>query len=221
MENCLITELESGEFNAMDIIEVTEVPDISILVKDISEEKEYVQKNKKDFETLVTEFFFGCKQDFTTQYQNQDYSLSLVFKSEEVKNQTYNANVKIYLIIRGICENKEYLISRMNELKNVVKSSLAGMKYGITDLKNKQETISSIREIACKDKRIISKDYRMDNLQSNYFPECFSFDKMPSQDENFAKIVTSLMRYPDAEIIIDLIPSVFTTNEINNLEVVL
>lgn len=109
----------------------------------------------------------------------------------------------------------------MNELKNVVKSSLAGMKYGITDLKNKQETISSIREIACKDKRIISKDYRMDNLQSNYFPECFSFDKMPSQDENFAKIVTSLMRYPDAEIIIDLIPSVFTTNEINNLEVVL
>ena len=35
MENCLITELESGEFNAMDIIEVTEVPDISILVKDI------------------------------------------------------------------------------------------------------------------------------------------------------------------------------------------
>ena len=218
MENCLITELESGEFNAMDIIEVTEVPDISILVKDISEEREYVQKNKKDFETLLTEFFFGCKQDFTTQYQNQDYSLSLVFKSEEAKNQTYNANVKIYLIIRGISENKEYLNSRINELKNAVKSSLAGMKYGITDVKNKQEIISSIKEIACKDKRIISKDYRMDNLQSNYLPECFSFEKMPSQNENFAKIVTSLMRYPDAEIIIDLIPSVFTTNEINSLE---
>ena len=77
----LITELENGEFNGMDILEITDIPDISILTTEGRENREFSQKHKKEFETLITEFFFGCKQDFNSQYQNQDYSISLVFKS--------------------------------------------------------------------------------------------------------------------------------------------
>ena len=77
---CIITELADGEFNGIDIFEINEIPDISILVRDSSEEKDFAPKHKKEFETMLTEFFFGCKQDFTNQYQNQDYSIELIFK---------------------------------------------------------------------------------------------------------------------------------------------
>ncbi len=215
---CIITELADGEFNGIDIFEINEIPDISILIRESSEEKDFSQRHKKEFETMLTEFFFGCKQDFTSQYQNQDYSIELIFKSEEVKNQTYKANVKIYIILRGISREKEYLKSRLQELKNAIKSVLAINKYTLSEIENKENILNEIKEIECKEKRVITKDYRMENIQSAYLPQCFTFDKLPIQDCNFTKIISTLMQYPDSAIIIDLIPTLFSQNEISNME---
>ena len=214
----LITELENGEFNGMDILEITDIPDISILTAEGTENREFCQKHKKEFETLITEFFFGCKQDFNSQYQNQDYSISLVFKSEEIKNQTYNAKVMIYVVIRGINSNKEYLEFRISELKNSIKAGFKSNKYGIRDPSNGDELIEKIKENASREKRAIIKDCQMTNLQSMYLQECLMFDKLPTKDENFIKIITTLMQYPDSEIIIDLIPTILNQNEITNIE---
>ena len=215
---CIITELADGEFNGIDIFEINEIPDISILIRESSEEKDFSQRHKKEFETMLTEFFFGCKQDFTSQYQNQDYSIELIFKSEEVKNQTYKANVKIYIILRAISREKEYLKSRLQELKNAIKSVLAINKYTLSEIENKENILNEIKEIECKEKRVITKDYRMENIQSAYLPQCFTFDKLPIQDCNFTKIISTLMQYPDSAIIIDLIPTLFSQNEISNME---
>ena len=215
---CIITELADGEFNGIDIFEINEIPDISILIRESSEEKDFSQRHKKEFETMLTEFFFGCKQDFTSLYQNQDYSIELIFKSEEVKNQTYKANVKIYIILRGISREKEYLKSRLQELKNAIKSVLAINKYTLSEIENKENILNEIKEIECKEKRVITKDYRMENIQSAYLPQCFTFDKLPIQDCNFTKIISTLMQYPDSAIIIDLIPTLFSQNEISNME---
>ena len=217
--NYIITELESGEFNGIDVFEVSEIPDISILINENYNENNFSQKHKKEFETLLTEFFFSCKQDFKNQYQNQDYSIDLVFKSEKAVNQTYSANVKIYVIIRAISENKNYLISKLEELKNIVKTSLAYNKYGIKEFKEeKQKIIDSIIEIESKEKTVIVKDYKMENLQNPYLPECLVFDKIPTKNNNFTKIITTLMQYPDSAVIIELMPTIMTLNEINNLD---
>ena len=173
MNEIIIKELENNDFLGMDIFEISEIPDISILIKETDSEKDFVLKHKKEFETIISEFFFGCKRDFNSQYENQDYSISLVFKSEKVENQTYNANIKVYIILRAINQNKEYLISKMKELENSLINSLDNNKYGIKKLENKEEIINEIKVIANKEKRVITKDYQMNNLQSMYFPECF------------------------------------------------
>lgn len=218
MENCIITELENGEYTGTDILEITEIPDISILINDTTDEKEYVLKHKKQFETMITEFFFGCKSDFNQDFQNQDYSISFVFKSEKVENQTYNAEVKIYILIRGINSNKDYLLMRLQEIKKSIASSLLSCKYGIKNIDNKEHVINSLKNLACKEKIAIVKDSKMDNLQSPYLPECFYFDKIPSKNENFSKIISTLMEEPDSEVIIDLIPTIYDSNEVSNLE---
>ena len=106
----------------------------------------------------------------------------------------------------------------MQELKNAIKSVLAINKYTLTEIDDKENLLNDIMNIECKEKRVITKDYRMENIQSAYLPQCFTFDKLPVQDCNFTKIVTTLMQYPDSAIIIDLIPTLFSQNEINNLE---
>ena len=218
MENVIITELENGEYTGIDILEITEIPDISILINDASNEKEYIIKHKKQFETMITEFFFGCKSDFNREFENQDYALSIVFKSEKVENQTYNANVKIYILIRGINGDRNYLNIRMQEIKKSLASSLLSFKYGIKNIDNKEEIIDSIKDIACKEKNAILKDCKMNNLQSPYLPECFYFDKIPIKNENFSKIISTLTQEPDSEVIIDLIPTMYNQSEITNIE---
>lgn len=218
MENCIITELADGEFNGLDLIEIYEIPDISILVKNSIEEKEYIQRHKKAVETLLNEIYFACKQYFNLAYQNQDYSLELAFVSEEVKNQTYRANVKIYFLIRGISSEQYELISRMKELKNIVITSLSESKYKIKEIDDKEKVLNQIKEIACKDKKILIKEGKVENLQSAYIPQCFTFEKLPRKNHNFTKLITTLMQYPNSAIMIDLIPTILTSDEIENLE---
>ena len=58
---CIITELADGEFNGIDIFEINEIPDISILIRESSEEKDFSQRHKKEFETRG--FFLKIKPD--------------------------------------------------------------------------------------------------------------------------------------------------------------
>ena len=59
MSKPIITELQENEFLGMDIFEICEIPDISILIKETENENDYVLKHKKEFETIISEFFFG------------------------------------------------------------------------------------------------------------------------------------------------------------------
>ena len=185
MENCIITELEDGEFNGLDLIEIYEIPDISILVKNSIEEKEYIQRHKKAVETLLNEIYFACKQYFNLAYQN------------------HRANVKIYFLIRGISSEQYELISRMKELKNIVITSLSESKYKIKEIDDKEKVLNQIKEIACKDKKILIKEGKVENLQSAYIPQCFTFEKLPRKNHNFTKLITTLMQYPNSAIMID------------------
>ena len=220
MENddIIVTELENGEFNGLDIFEIQEIPDISILIKDANEEKTFVKKHKKEFETMLTEFFLECKQDFKNEYQNQDYSIELLLKSEKVEQQIYKACVKLYIVIRGINSNKQYLINRLSALKKIVMTSLTESKYGVKDIKEKVNVVEDIKQVLSQEKRVLTKDFKIDNLQSRYMINCFNFDLFTSNRENFTKNIIALMEYPNSAIVVDLIPTTLTQSEINNVE---
>ena len=124
----IITELEDGEFLATDIIEVFEIPDIAILNTNLNE-KETTLKVKNTFKELLSEIYISCNQNRPKWYENDDYSIEIVFSSTEVENQTFNAKVNIYIILRGINENKESLVNKISELKNLVKVTLNYSKF--------------------------------------------------------------------------------------------
>ena len=214
---CIITELEDGEYIGTDIIEVFEIPDIPILNVNL-DELETTKKVKNSFKELLSEFFISCSQDINRDYENQDYSIELVFKSKAVSNQTYNANVNIYIILRGINNNREYLINKIQELKNLIKLSLNYSKFSIREIENKSELLKEIKENTKKEKRAIIKDSEIQQLQNIYIPQLALFDKFAEKTNNFTKIVNTLMQYPESQVMIDLIPSILNINESNSLE---
>ena len=218
MQKCMITELEDGGYVGQTIYEIKQIPDITILISEEDIEQEYAEKHKKEFETLLTEIYYNCKQCFNYNYTNQDYAIEFAFVTEPAVNQIYKANIKTYIIIRAIGDSVEFTTERINEISDIICNSLRYNKYEIEEVENKEECANKIIELASKNKRVITKDFKLDNLQSNYLPECFSFDVIPKKSGNFSRILNTLTNYPDSLILFDLIPTILTPYEIDNVE---
>ena len=215
-EKILFSQLEDDEYIGTSVYEVKEIPDISIITKDPQEE--YSIKHKKQFESLLTEIYYNCKQNFEFQLVNQNFAIEFAFVSEPAKNQTYKADVKIYIVIRVIDWNKDNIKLKQKQIYDSIKTTLDFNKYDLEKLENTSEIIQKIKDIACKEKQAITKDFKIENLQSNFLPECFSFEKLPEKNQNFTKVINTLMQYPNCAVIFDLIPTTFMPTEIDNIE---
>ena len=215
--DAIITELEDGEFLATDIIEVFEIPDIAILNTNLNE-RETTLKVKNTFKELLSEIYISCNQNRPKWYENDDYSIEIVFSSTEVENQTFNAKVNIYIILRGINENKEFLVNKISELKNLVKVTLNYSKFSIKEIDKKLETLEQIKYRFKQNKRAIVKDTEVQQLQNMYIPQVDMFDRFAEKITNCTKIVNTLMQYPNSQVIIDLIPTVLNSTESTGLE---
>lgn len=211
----VIIELEDGEFLATDILEVYEIPDISI-INTTNIERDVIINLKNIFKELLSEFFISSNQN--NEYQNSDYSIELVFKSKSVSNQAYNAKVSIYVIFRGINANKLSLLKKIQDFKNLVKMTLTYNKFNIKEVENKTDIFSEIKNNLFMQKRAIIKGAQIQQLQNVYIPKIVLFDKFEEKFNNFTKVINTLMQYPNSQVIIDLIPTKLNNNEHNALE---
>ncbi len=215
----IFTQLEDNSYVGLTIYEVKQIPDITILIPTDENEQDYSLANKKEFESLLTEIYYNCKNNFNYDFTNQDYAIELAFLTEPTINQTYKANIKPYILLRAIGPTKDYVSSQLKEMAEIFSLTLQYNKYDIVEVANKEEIRDKMISLAQKDKRVITKDFGKANLQSNYLPECFSFAKLPEKIGNFSRIYSTLTNYPNSLFIIDLIPTILNRNEINSLEV--
>jgi hypothetical protein len=99
-----ITDLANGECIGLSVIEIITIPHISILQKRFSENANPVCPNinteyKQDMVRLLSEVF----QNYKNASNNcQDISLEILWSTQEVKNQPYNASITLHIIIRVI-----------------------------------------------------------------------------------------------------------------------
>ena len=128
-EKILFSQLEDDEYIGTSVYEIKEIPDISIMTKDPQEE--YSIKHKKQFESLLTEIYYNCKQNFEFQLVNQNFAIEFAFVSEPAQNQTYKADVKIYIVIRVIDWNKDNIKLKQKQIYDSIKTTLDFNKYDL------------------------------------------------------------------------------------------
>ena len=214
MDSCILSELNDG-YIGIDILEISSIPDISILGN--IKEDDCVNNIKKSFEKLLSEFYISSIERENIDYENQDYSLSLLFKSNEISNQTYKANVSIYIVIRGLSNDKNYLIHKIQEIKDAIKLNLSFSKYTTKEVSSKETLLNDLKNMLQTEKRLIIKETKNQNLQNAYLPSILTFDLFPKKSTNFTKIINTLMEFPNALIIFDLIPTKLNNKEKENL----
>lgn len=219
MGSSIVTALDSGEYNIIDIIQINEIPDISILDSNLKEE-EVAKKYRKSFEEIITEFTMSCREYLNLEYENQDFAIELVYQAKQASHQTYNAAIETFVVIRGIHSDLNCLRNKIEEMKNLVITALHYNKISTLEVEDKKSVFEEIKSklLSPQEKRILMKKNRVESLQNGYLPEVRIFDTFPDKNANFTKIVNTMMQYPDSLVILELVPTRLTPNEMNALD---
>ncbi len=207
--------LTNGEGVALGVIEITSIPHISI-IDPRAKDDDIVERYKNETNGLLTEVHQIYKDVSVKDQVYKDIALELLWTTHEVKNQPYNAEIKLFIIVRSIDTNEEKAKGLVSSLLRVFKTTLHSQRYEIKE--SSYDDISPIiSNVNDNSITAIVKDEKVSNLQNAALPYCYSFDKISSSN-NFSKIVGSLIDYPNCAISFQLMPTTFTVQESTELD---
>ena len=159
-----VQKIRSGEFIALQAIEIITIPHRSIIDDHASQNVDVESRYKADIQGLLTEVYQIFKGS-ASGYTPSDLSIELLWTTQEVQNQPFKASIRLFLISRAINRNSETACRLAEEQATLFKSLLISQKYecvGISDSSLKD----AISLIDTTDTRAITKEERLDNLQN-------------------------------------------------------
>ncbi len=204
-----ITELSNGEHIGLGAIEITSIPHLSILQNRFPDNANIDIEYKRDMARLLSEVYQNYKN---VSGCCQDIALELLLSTQEVRNQIYKASITMHIIIRSIGNNDAEIEHTINTLLLICKTTLDFGKY---DYKNvsPEDLFSRIYNINNQSVKAVVKSERLEILQNNYIPYCFSFNTIPATENDMSRIVSSLVEYPDCAVSFQLIPVTYSAEE--------
>lgn len=213
MEKDSCVQLSSGEVVALNAIEITSIPHISIInSKSEITETETIQKYKSDINGLLSEIYQVYKNISTTAGMSKDLSVELLWLTKEVANQTFHASIRLFIIIRSIDNDNTTALHSVERVKKLICDSLRLQKYEYSDYDNNL-LIKDITEIKDSSVKAIIKEEKAENLNNQFMPYCYSYDILPDTESDLSRIVNTLINYPGCALSIQLMPTIYNPNE--------
>ena len=211
----LIGYLESGEAVALQALEISSVPDISIIDSN-ADETAVIDGYKRDMGNLLSEIYQNYKAQCGVTGQNQDVSLELLWTTEEVVNQPYRAKIRLFLIVRAIGRTPGEASEMTLPVMTALRSTLDLQKYEYRDM-DEEELMGCVRAVDDSAVKALVKEETLENLQNQMIPVCYAYDRIPDSGQDLSRIVNSLIDHPGCAVSFQLIPAWLDGNEINEL----
>ena len=127
-------KISTDEYCDYTYIEIEKIPDISILLEQSNTNTDvsaYIEKIKTGFATVLTEIYQVTKDQFDNDSFLQNNSFELLWYSTPVSNQTYKAQIRLFLVIRSIDFNQAELAARLAYLKKICITSLTSILHKV------------------------------------------------------------------------------------------
>ncbi|MDF2854627.1 MAG: putative ATPase [Neobacillus sp.] len=207
-------ELTNGERIGLGAIEIITVPHLSILQKRYAAAANIDSEYKQDMSRLLSEVFQNYKN---TANGCKDISLELLWSTQGVKNQPYNASITLHIIIRAIGSNDVDIENTIMSLMRICKATLDFGKYDYRDV-NIDELTSRVRNINAQSVKAVVKSERLEVLHNQLMPFCFAFDKIPVTENDLSRVVSSLIDCPGCAVSFQLIPVIYSSEEASTVD---
>ena len=199
--------LENGMFVGAKIAEITTIPYYELIDRNIDRAN---RANQVFFAQLINGFYRKCDDGMA--------SLELMFSSEKVDNQTYNAQVKMHFIVRQMGYDEASVRARLEAFESGFQNEFTDNFFDIRFL-NSEEEISAYQRALSKidGSAIMSVSKREDELASALSPDGYiyhTFIPTPAEDINVSGLSNVLTKYPDSAVILQIIPTKYNQAEL-------
>lgn len=216
--NCISTEsLTNGELIALGAIEITSIPHISIIDDRQNAITEIVDKYKNEMGSMLTEIYQAYKSMSIACGYSKDISVELLWATQAVANQPYNAQIRLFIVARAIDNDNASAVASVETLLKLCQSTFNLQKYEFQEVSYSilSEAVSGIND---NNIRAIVKEEKAENLQNQLLPFCYSYDRLPLSNNDLSRIVNVLIDYPNSAVSMQLIPSTFAPEEIAEID---
>lgn len=216
MENDVsFMETNNREFIGASVIEVTSIPHVDILRDGQATTVEVENEVRMSFGNMLSEIY----QNYRTIIANNNFaevSIESLWVTEPVENQPYKAKIRIFIVFRTIDVSKECVYENLDKIVSVCEASLKLNKYGVSKI-NVTEIKKILQNIPCQTISSIMKDERVETLQNQILPICYSVDKFEAAANDLSSIINSLIDHPYTAVSFQITPTRFTIEENNSI----
>lgn len=211
--NCISTEsLTNGEIIALDALEIVSIPHISIIDERENAITEIIEKYKNEMSSMLGEVYQAYKSMSYANDYSKDISLELLWTTQAVQNQPYNAQIRLFVVIRAIHNDTNSATQAVSSLIKLCESTLSLQKYETIEIKYSilAESVLHINDTNIK---AIVKEEKAENLQNQLLPFCYAYDRIPVSNNDLSRIVNVLIDYPNCAVSMQLIPTYYEMGE--------
>lgn len=212
-----VCQINSGEYICSRILKIQSIPHISILGgMDVTEQAATIVRCAEDMSNMLSEVYQYYKDLYTRSGQPHDMSTEITWASRPVANQPYKADVDLYLVLRTIHAQKSESENIASNILTLFKSTLNNAKYEFSEI-DLTAFSESLPLSATQQVQAIVKEESIVDLQNQYIPACYSFDRLPTEYPDLGKIASILTDNPDSAVTLQLIPTYYTPEELSEL----
>ena len=204
-------ELNHGEFAGIGIIEIVSIPTNTILKENYINETDIENEYRQGFSNLLVELYQSY-QMFRIQNENSEISAEILWITEPVSHQPFEAKINMYMILRSIGADKQAAISMVKRLLNSCDSMLKMYQYG-TKYIDSGDIEKKLKDLEIESVESVVKDERIENLQNQMLPNCYAFDRFTGVAHDLGSIVNSLIHHPNTAFSAQLIPTRLSEKE--------
>lgn len=204
-------ELANGKFVSMAVAEVTSVPYYELFSKDL---------DKANFMAQV--LFTQILQAAHRKSEPENTAFEFLFQSTAVDNQTYEAQVKLFMIVRKIGDRKQDNEVFLKDIMVSIKNDMEGKNFSVSIFDTAEEyrrfedalgttTCERVLSVSKKEKAIGNALFANGMLYYNDVVE-------PAENINTASLTNALTQYPGSVISLQIIPTRYSDQEIAAIE---
>ena len=200
-------ELNSGEWTGLGVLEITSIPDISIINGRFSSIEQANAEYRKEILSLLAELYQ------TLRSRNMpDAAFEMVWLTHPVENQPYSAAIQLFLLVHCIAPTQKETINLAETLTKLCQGAFAMQRYDVAPV-DAPYFFSALEPIQGRDALALVREESIENLQNQMLPQCYSYDLIPAADNELVRLVDVLTASPACAVFFQLIPTTFTGQE--------
>lgn len=203
-------ELANGKFISMSIAEVVSVPYFELYSKDI---------DRANYMNQV--LFTQILQSMHRKSEEENTSFEFLFQSIPVNNQTYKAQVKLYIIVRKIGDDKAENEAFIGDMMTSIKNDMEDKNFSVSIFED-ADYISFEQSVSKTDcERVLSVSKKEKATANALFANGLMYYNdviQPAENVNTSSLTNALTQYPGSVVSLQIIPTRYSRQELFAVE---